>query len=87
MAGNRGRSEQNDKDKDVEKQVGQSDGCGKGQSGSQAACHSGGWDNSTVSPLTVETSEITRDARKILNLESNECVGDAPSFSQSDVVF
>ena len=87
MAGSGGRSEQNDKDKDAEKQVGQSDACGKGQSGSQASCHSGEWDKSTVSPLTVETSEITCDARKILNLESNECMGDAPSFSQSDVGF
>ena len=87
VAGSGGRSEQNDGDKDAKKQVGQSDACGNGQSGSQAASHSGRWDNLTVSPLTVETFEITRAARKILNFESNECVDDAPSFSHSGVGF
>ena len=82
-----GRSEQDDKVKDAEKQVGQSNACGKGQSGSQEACHSGGWDNTKVSPLSVEMSENTCDVRKILNFESNECVGDAPACGQTEVGF
>lgn len=74
-----GRNEQDDKVKDAEKQVGQSNACDKGQSGSQEACYSGEWDNTKVSPLSVEMSENTCDVRKILNFESNECVGDAPA--------
>ena len=87
MVGSSGGSGQNDGARGVEKQTGQGDVSSDAQSGGQATGHSGRWDNSTVSPLTADTSELTRDTRKCLNFEIRGSEGDAPGCDQTDVGF
>ena len=82
-----GRSEQRDKARDAEQQVGQSKACGMGQSESQEACHSGGWDNAKVRPLSVEMSENICEVREILNIESNVSMGDELIGGPAEVGF
>ena len=58
-----------------------------GQSESQEACHSGGWDNAKVRPLSVEMSENICEVREILNIESNVSMGDEPVGGPAEVGF
>ena len=53
-----------------------------GRIASQATCHSGGWDNSAVSPPNAEMSELTCATRKVLNFENNGGEGDEPRTDQ-----
>ena len=55
----------------AEKQGERTDIGNDGRTESQAACHTGGWDNSAASPPNVEEPEVTRTVKKSLNFGSN----------------
>ena len=65
----------------AEKQGERSDVGNDGRTASQAACHTGGWDNSAASPPNAEESEVTRALKKVLNFENNGGEFDAPEMS------
>ena len=56
-----------------------------GQSESQEACHSGGWDNAKVRPLSVEMSENICEVGEILNFETNVSTGVEPVGGPAEV--
>lgn len=55
----------------AEKQGERTDIGNDGRTESQAACHTGGWDNSAASPPNVEEPEVTRTVKKSLNFGNN----------------
>ena len=67
----------------VEKQDERSDVGNDGWTTIQAACHSGGWDNSAASPPNAEKSELTCAPKRVLNFENNGGEDDAPGTGQS----
>nr|POE50650.1 hypothetical protein CFP56_00108 [Quercus suber] len=83
MGGSGEGSRSGTEDWSAEKQNGTDDVGNDGRTASQAAGHSGGWDNSAVSPPNAEMSELTRIHRKGLNFENNGGKRDAPGMGQS----
>ena len=80
-----GRSAQRGNARVAKQQVGQSKAGGMGQSKSQEACHSGGWDNAKVRPQSVGLSETMCEVGEMLNIETNVNTGVEPVGDPAEV--